>query len=582
MLTKEEQESNTRILVVDDDDVDREKISRCLHKAIIPITILDATSGEDALDQTLTEDIDLIILDYNLGDMTGVEFLTRIKKNNIPTIMITGAGSENSAIEAMKLGAVDYLTKDTLTEKVLLPVLTAAIKKNELQRKYEKSQEELKRKSLYDSLTGLSNRDLIFDRLEQSILSSDRHSINFYLLVIDLNSFKEVNDSFGHLAGDEVLKKISERMLSASRKSDTVGRFGGDEFVLILPEVESIPSLMVILNKLMAAIAKPISVGKNILTIGASIGIAHYPIHGKDVETLLSNADYAMYQAKKNNQNYVFYDEKYVENANQNINTQSILKALEEHEFIIEYQPKIDVLTNMLVSAEALVRWQSPSYGIIMPANFIPFSERSNLIGLITDEVIFLALEQAKEWSEKGCFDFDLALNISARMLDTPSFQKNITDAVLSRNLNPNNIILEITETALASSRQNAQTLLSSLIEEGFQISIDDFGSGFTSFLYIRDIEFSEIKIDQLFVSAIHTGSRDMQIVNSIISLANSLGIRTVAEGVETEEQKELLSNAGCNCLQGFGIAKPMSAEQLVSWQISNCKIYKDSPNFHQ
>jgi diguanylate cyclase (GGDEF)-like protein len=566
----------TRLLIVDDDDVDREKINRCLNKITIPITIVAATNGTDAIRQAIENKVDLILLDYNLGDMTGTEFLVELKnhvENDIPTIMITGQGNEHSAVEAMKLGAIDYLSKDTLSESILVPVIRTAIEKHELEVRYKQSQEELERKSLYDSLTGVSNRELTFDRINQYIAHSDRHQTCFYVLVLDLNGFKEINDSFGHLAGDEVLKQTSDRMAQSCRKTDTIGRFGGDEFIIIFSDVKDDNALKPLLDKILSQIAIPISVNDKLITVGASIGISQYPRNGSDRQSLLSTADDAMYQAKRNNQSYVFYRGKASHGQASFVNTQSILQGIENNEFYLVYQPKIDLKTNELHSVETLIRWQSPMVGLVMPNDFIPYAERSNAISFITQEVIRIALKQAKEWQEANQLTFDISLNISAKTLDLPSFREQLLESIKINNISPKNIILEITETALASSRSEAQYVLSTLINDGFQISIDDFGTGFTSFRYIRDIEIAEIKIDRLFIKGINRGSRDLQIVHSIISLAENLGIRTVAEGVETIQQRKLLDEIGCDSVQGFGVAKPMLAIELINWDIERKKV---------
>jgi diguanylate cyclase (GGDEF)-like protein len=567
----------TRLLIVDDDDVDREKINRCLNKITIPITIVAATNGTDAIRQAIEHNVDLILLDYNLGDMTGTEFLVELKnhvENDIPTIMITGQGNEHCAVEAMKLGAIDYLSKDTLSESILVPVIRTAIEKHDLEIRYKRSQEELERKSLYDSLTGVSNRELTFDRINQYIAHSERRHTSFYVLVLDLNGFKEINDTFGHLAGDEVLKQTSDRMAQSCRKTDTIGRFGGDEFIIIFSDVKDDNALKPLLDKILSQIAIPISINNQLITVGASIGISQYPRNGSDRQSLLSTADDAMYQAKRNNQSYVFYSGKSSHGQASFINTQSILQGIENNEFYLVYQPKIDLKSNTLHSVETLIRWQNPMFGLVMPNDFIPYAERSNAISFITQEVIRIALKQAREWQEANQLTFDISLNISAKTLDVPSFREQLLESIKVYDINPKNIILEITETALASSRSEAQYVLSTLINDGFQISIDDFGTGFTSFRYIRDIEIAEIKIDRLFIKGINRGSRDLQIVHSIISLAENLGIRTVAEGVETIQQRKLLEEIGCNSVQGFGVAKPMLASQLIDWDNDRKKAY--------
>ncbi len=558
-----------KLLVVDDDDVDRERIGRYLKKFKLPVIVLDASNGSDAMQQVLHSEIDLILLDYQLGDMTGTDLLNQIQQQEstiIPTVMITGMGDEQTAIEAMRLGVFDYLPKKALTAESLIAVLEAALHASDLEKKLEESQTKLLQMSLYDELTGLANRNLFFDRLEQALLSSERNDSQFTVLMIDLNRFKEINDSLGHLAGDDVLKTIGDRLQACARKSDTVARLGGDEFVCILLDIQTSKGATTCINKLIDAISMPIAVTDRVVQVGASIGVAHYPEHGIDASTLLSNADSAMYHAKKANRNYAIYNE-FASNATNNIPVcQSLYKGIKAKELFLEYQPKIDLSTQQILGAEVLVRWRSPKFGLVMPGDFIPAAERSNLIEHLTYATMEMAFEQMAQWYSDG-FKLKLALNISARMLDHEKLPDRLIAELACKNLCANDIVLEITETTLASSGSCAHKVLMELIEAGFEISIDDFGSGFTSFRYIRDIEFAELKIDRLFINKIQIGSRDAEIVHSMILLAEGLGMRAVAEGVETQEQWKLLGRLGCKYGQGYGIARPMPAIDLVAWQ---------------
>ncbi|MDH4276101.1 MAG: EAL domain-containing protein [Gammaproteobacteria bacterium] len=558
-----------RVLVIDDDDVDRDRIGRFIKKSKRPFTVVAAASGRSALAILRDASIDLVIVDYHLGDMTGTELLSDWNKFNInavPVIMVTGKGDEDTAIEAMKFGVTDYLPKKTLTPESLISAITSALTAAELTRKLRDTQELLRHLSLYDALTRLPNRNLFFDRLNQIIHACDRNHGSFTVLMIDLNLFKEINDSLGHRAGDEVLKTIGDRLQATARKSDTYARIGGDEFAAILQDVHKLEHAIACAEKIDATISKAIVIEGQVVQVGASIGIARYPEDGLDQTTLMSNADFAMYQAKKASRKYQVYNpkEETAVSAKAHI-SQYLRKAIKENEIYMEYQLKINLDTREVIGAEALARWNSPELGIVVPSNFIPMAERSSLIEDLTYTTIELALAQFVKWRNHGHI-IPLAINISARMLDDQHIKDWLLGKLASYGIDHNYITLEITETALATSGHAAYQLLEDFSNAGLAISIDDFGSGYTSFSSIRNVNIAELKIDRLFIEKITTGSKDSAIVRSILSLAESLGMRVVAEGLESPEQWALLQKLGCQFAQGFGIARPMSPNAVIQW----------------
>jgi len=558
-----------RLLVVDDDDVDRERISRYLKKFRIPVIVLDASSGSEAMRQIAKENIDLILLDYQLGDMTGTELLAQIKLGStgtIPTIMVTGMGDERTAVEALRLGVIDYLPKRSMTADSLVSVLESALRLVDLEGRLQETQERLRRMSLYDELTGLPNRNLFFDRLSQSVLSATRNHGQFSLLMIDLNLFKEVNDSLGHAAGDQVLATIGQRLLTTSRQSDTLARIGGDEFACVLHDVHSTQDAEKCVENLIGCISQPIAIGERVIQVGASIGIARYPDHGMDVTTLLSNADSAMYAAKRSHRRYVCFSDVEAETTGSRIPIgQYLYQAICDRELYLEFQPKVDLQNLQMKGVEALARWKSPEFGQVMPGDFIPVAERSSLIKDLTYATMDIAFAQASLWRREGR-DIRMSVNLSARLLDDQGLPDWVTGKLAEHGIAGRDVMFEITETALSSTSGTAQKVLAAFADAGLDVSIDDFGSGFTSFRYIRDIGFSELKIDRMFIENLRMGSRDAEIVRSMVLLAESLGMRAVAEGVETQEQLDALKRLGCHHAQGFGIARPMSAVALISW----------------
>ncbi|MDH5547840.1 MAG: EAL domain-containing protein [Gammaproteobacteria bacterium] len=558
------------LLVVDDDDVDRERIHRYVKKFKLPLAIIDASSGSAALEQILQNDIDIILIDYQLGDMTGVDVLNKLrdsKNADIPTIMITGRGDESAASEALKLGVVDYLPKRNLSAETLYSSIEAVLDASRLRQEIIEHQRKLKHMSLYDALTDLPNRNLFFDRLEQAIEMANRDKTCFSVVMIDLNLFKEINDSMGHPAGDRALQCIAEHLQSVMRKSDTVARLGGDEFVCILRDTRNLANATHCTEKILDAISQPFLVNNRLVQIGASLGIAKYPEHGKDASSLLSNADKAMYKAKKSSRNYVVYNE-----IDDGQHTDSVplsqllfdaLKATDE--VYLEYQPKINLDDNRVIGVEALARWNSPTLGIVPPDTFIQAAERSTLIQDVTSYITCMALKQLQKWKAAG-LNIPVSLNISARNLDDELFPDWMNAQCAKHRISPSEISLEITETTLSSSGATARKVLRALSNSGYRISVDDFGKGYTSFQFIRDIDIDEIKIDRMFINNIIDGERDSAIVRSLILLANSLGLTPVAEGVETREQWETLKSLGCPCAQGYHISKPMKPERLIDW----------------
>jgi diguanylate cyclase (GGDEF)-like protein len=560
-----------RLLVVDDDDVDRERIRRLLSRAQSEYEILDVGSGAEAIDMLLATQLDCVLLDYHLGDMTGTDVLRRINAEGIvtPVIMVTGVGDEQLVVETMRLGVYDYLPKKKLSGKLLSDAIEASLQRAALEQRLAEMQQKLERMSLYDELTGLPNRNLFFDRLNQAILNAERKGGRFALLMMDLNLFKEVNDTLGHEAGDEVLAEIGSRFRQISRKSDTIARLGGDEFTSILHGVDSIEGAVSIARKIIAAVNEPLAVSGNVLQVGVSIGIAVYPSHGDEASSLLTNADHAMYQAKRNLSDYVVYGEhaRYPDAASGSVPVSNYLhKAMDEKELYMMYQPKINLVSGAVVGVESLLRWRSPELGRVCPDQFIPFAERSALIERITFATIAMSLDQLSAWQAQGMPSVPVSVNLSARMLDDIGLPDRVLHELESRGLQPADLILEITETALASSKARAKQVLTALAAAGVGISIDDFGSGFTSFRYIRDIDISEIKIDRLFVKNLSEETRDISIVRSIASLSESMDVRVVAEGIESKQNWRLLTELGCIHGQGFCISQPLPAEQFMQW----------------
>lgn len=557
-----------RLLLAEDDDVDRERVQRLLARSRLSCEIIEAPSGKQALEIMRNEAPDCLLLDYHLGDMTGIEVLNQMAQDGVatPVIMITGVGGEELVVTAMRLGVYDYLPKSLLNKDKLSDAIESSLEQAALQWRLIEMQKKLERMSFYDELTGLPNRNLFFDRLEQEILNAERDGSRFALLMMDLNLFKEVNDQLGHGVGDKVLAEIASRFCSVARKSDTISRLGGDEFTCLLHGVESVSCAVAFAEKVVDVISTPLAIDDNVVQVEVSIGICLYPSHGTEASLLLSNADHAMYQAKKSFRDYVVHDAARQKESGRIHVGLHLNRALDHKELYMVYQPKINLMTHEVIALEALVRWRSPELGLVGPAQFIPLAERSALITKLTFAIVDMVLDQMVAWRLQKQLRVPVSINISARLLDDTNLPAKILDNLHRRNLQAADLMVEVTETALASSNELAKRVVAELAAAGIGISIDDFGTGFTSFKYIRDIDISEIKIDRLFVTDLSEKERDASIVRSIALLSDSMAVRVVAEGIESQECQSALTRLGCMYGQGYHIAHPMRADELTRW----------------
>lgn len=419
-----------------------------------------------------------------------------------------------------------------------------------------------------DSLTGLTNRTLFHDRLGQAIAAVDRDSEHEVVaMLMDLNHFKEINDTLGHTAGDEVLVSVAQRLKSALRQSDTLARLGGDEFGFLMPNVKNGPdAARKMANKILQAFATPYRYGDNELFLGASIGITICPEHGNNVSTLMSRADVAMYSAKNKNAGYEFYEAGLDPEAQQQLQLSGELRhALDRNELILHYQPRINLHSNTVIGAEALIRWQHPEHGLINPDQFIPLAERTGLIISITDWALEAAMVQCKTWRSAG-YELRMAVNVSARSFQNSLLVKTIKDIMQRQNLPACCLEIEITENVLMSDITHISNVLQQISDLGITIAIDDFGTGYSSLAYLKTLPLHTLKIDKSFVLDMANDENDAAIVRSTVDLAHNLGLTVVAEGIENRDTLDLLTKLGCDGAQGYYYERPMSPEKFVEW----------------
>jgi diguanylate cyclase (GGDEF)-like protein len=427
-------------------------------------------------------------------------------------------------------------------------------------------QHRTERQALHDGLTGLPNRTLLRDRTGQAIRQADRELVPMALALIDLDRFKEVNDTLGHHHGDQLLVQVGQRLQAALRKVDTVARLGGDEFAVLLPRIETAEGAATVARKLQAALETPFVLEGLSVDVEASIGVALYPEHGNDPEELLQHADIAMYVAKDTHAGFLLFDPTLDQHSPRRLALLGELRrAIDQHQLLLHYQPKVDAHTSQVLGVEALVRWQHPTHGLIPPGDFIPLAERTGLIGPLTHYVLDAALQQCHQWRQAG-HELPVAVNVSARRLLDLDFPDEVAGLLTHWQVPARLLVIEITESTIMADPTHAIQILGRLNEMGVQLSIDDFGTGYSSMAYLKTLPVHELKVDRSFVAQMTSDSRDAVIVHSTIDLGRNLGLRVVAEGVEDSLTLQHLDLLGCHAAQGYHISRPVPADDLITW----------------
>ena len=418
----------------------------------------------------------------------------------------------------------------------------------------------------HDTLTKLANRHTVMEALTDAIVRAEVGGHRLAVLFLDVNRFKDVNDSFGHAAGDELLRQVARRLKGCVRASDIIGRLGGDEFVVALPNISDPTGAVACVEKILYAFSEPFSVAHRDLYCSTSIGVALYPDDADTAEQLLSNADAAMYHCKAGGRGYSFYDQDMNRQAAERVNLENDLRhAIAENQFRLHYQPKLDARTRRIVGAEALIRWSHPVRGDVSPALFIPVAERAGLVGAIGDWALGEACYQMRCWRDQG-LDFGcVSVNLSPAQFHDAGLKEKVERALAANHLAPSDLELEITETMMATEVDRAISILTQLGTMGVRMSIDDFGTGYSSMAYLKLFPVDTLKIDRAFVKELPGNGKDGAIVASIVALASNLGFDVIAEGVETPDQAEYLLTKGVTSMQGYLFSPPISAERFTA-----------------
>lgn len=434
-----------------------------------------------------------------------------------------------------------------------------------IQEELRKQRNILDHQAHHDALTDLPNRILFNDRLEQSIQTANRNKTKVAVLFLDLDHFKEINDSLGHEVGDKILKTVSRRLKDNIRKEDTVARLGGDEFTMILEELSHSQDASLVANKILESLSKAIQIEENELYISSSIGISIYPDDGLDPQSLLKFADSAMYKAKdEGRNNYQYYSSEMTELAFERIVMETAMRnGIKNEEFVVYYQPQVNGEMNQLIGMEALVRWKHPTMGIVSPAKFIPLAESTGLIVELDRYVMKTAMNQVSQWYKDGLNPGVLAMNLAVKQLKQNDFIDIFQSLMKETTCKSEWLELEVTESQIMSHPEEAIEILRRISNLGIELAVDDFGTGYSSLAYLKRLPINKLKIDQVFVRGLPNDEEDVGISRAVIALAKSLRLRVIAEGVETKEQKDFLVENGCENIQGYFYSKPVPANEI-------------------
>lgn len=555
-----------KILVADDSISFLNLLTESLKK--LGHEVIQTSDGVTAVELFKTVHPDLVILDVVMSGMDGFQTAREIRLINpddwIPIIFLSSSVNDESIAKGIDAGGDDYLTKP-YSDITLQAKIKAMARISDMRQQLLMRTDELKKISSTDTLTGLYNRFQFEKMIKMKIAAAGRHKFKIALLFVDLDHFKTINDTFGHGVGDLLLKEVSFRLQKCTRMDDFIARIGGDEFVVILSHVEGIPAVGEVANKIVQELAKPYSINNNEIKISASVGVACYPEQNGDAATVIQDADIAMYAAKQlGRNNYQFYTEALSQKYRHQLGLEHELKfAIDRKELAIIYQPVYNLLTKEIIGAEALVRWRHPIYGTISPNVFIPIAEENGLITEIGSWVFSMACEQGKKMIVNRP-DFILSVNISIHQLMNDGFIEMLTETLQKCDMPTHNIELELTETTAITYTTKLKETMRILHEMGLGISIDDFGTRYSSLTSLHHLPISSLKIDREFVKNVDTDKKNSIIVKSLIALGDNLNLKVIAEGVHSEEQLQFLIVNGCKLGQGNYLMKPQQLEVFI------------------
>jgi len=550
-----------KLLLVEDNPADADFLAASLRRQRAgDIELVNVQTLAEAAAQLGLDKFDVVLLDLHLPDGSGLQCLDAIQAvdNEIPIVVLSGQDDEEFAVSILNKGAQDYLVKWEGQGRTILRSIRYAIQR-------KKSDIRLNYLAQYDPLTGIPNRQFFNDQLTRATARARRDGRKVTLLFLDLDEFKVVNDTLGHDTGDRLLKEVADRIRRAVRTGDVVARLGGDEFAVLLEGLSGPREVEAVAAGLLDVVSRPYHIAERQLMITTSIGITMYPNDNADTQMLLKNADIAMYQAKGNGKNnFTFFHQKmHADLMEYHALEHDIREALELGQFHLAYQPKVNVHINQLQGLEALLRWNSPTRGNVGPNEFIPVAEESGHIIPLGYWVLDEVCRTVRSWQDKGLPVVPVSVNVSARQFQQPDFHKRVAEVLGRHGVDAGLIEIELTEGLVMEDTEAAQRELAQLKKIGLRISIDDFGTGYSCLSYLRRFPIDVLKIDRSFVQEIGSSRDGESIIDAIISLAKSLRLETVAEGVETPAQLNYLLDHGCHVVQGYLFGKPMDVSLI-------------------
>jgi len=524
---------------------------QCIHHETLTAALLHIEQQE----------VDVILTNLSVSDCPGLDSFhqLRTKAPDTPILVLSGINDEAMAVAAVKLGAQDYLIKDHVTKDSLHRSIRYSIERN-------RSQQHLAYLAHYDQLTGLPNRGWFIHRFGEAIQRARQSEQLVALLFVDLDHFKDINDSIGHHAGDVLLKRVADRLRQCLRECDTVSRMGGDEFSLVLEDIASIQQVSTVAKRILHNLAEPFLIENQEIFTSASVGITIFPFDDNAEGALLQHADIAMYQAKHQGGNTYRY---YLGGMGAQVASRSSLandlrQGLAKEEFFLHYQPLVDLHTSRIIGLESLVRWQHPTRGLIPPGQFIPIAEQIGFIGQLGQWVLQKACTDMGTISQDGVAEIRVAVNVSGRQFRNKNLVEKIQKVLDQSEIAPGMLELELTENVLMDDSSNQTATLDKIKKMGVKISIDDFGTGYSSFRYLQTFPIDTLKIDRSFIQDLPHNGHNASLVASMIDMGHSMGLTVLAEGVETEEQAQFLKAHDCDRAQGFFFARPQSLDALM------------------
>lgn len=548
------------LLLVEDDQKEVVVIKNMLQEGLqSQFTLKHSPSVSLALELVKKQPFQAIILDLHLPDGKSFDSVPQFIQYcpGAPILILSGVEDEERAIQAVKSGAQDYLIKGQTSSSTLCRAIRYAMERH-------RATQRITQLAHYDHLTGLANRGLFYERLNCAVARCNRNDTAMALMFLDLDHFKEINDTLGHERGDSLLKTVATRVKKCIREIDTGVRLGGDEFVVLLEQITSVEDVASVAQRILHLLAQPVIIDQHQLRVTGSLGITIYPWDSANPQELLSHADAAMYRSKAQGGNtYQFYTAG-MKTAGLDGSTLEVelRRALTKQEFLLHYQPQFDFATKQIIGMEALLRWHHPYQGLVGPNHFIPQAEENGMIIPIGEWVLRAASKQAKYWEKQGFPAPRVAVNLSARQIYHGNLQSLIQDILYSSHLNPENLQLELTETFLIHETQETLQTLREIRAMGVHLYIDDFGAGYASLRYLKSFPVDGIKLDQSLIQQLPYNTNDVAIVDAVISLGKALGLQVIAEGVETQEQADFLEEHGCDAMQGNWVAPPLPANE--------------------